>query len=276
MAKLIKTLSVAWMLISSLASVRAQNAQQVIQQVVDTERTADKNDHSNWTYLEEVRKPKEHVVQWVASTQKGNVERVVRKNDADLPATKQRDDVQNFLRDQRAQSKQIAESNHDNQQVDDLLKLLPEAFQWTQTGSSKKTTTLHFDPLPGYRPPTREARVFGGMSGDLVADNRQHRIVSMRGHLIHDVNFGGGLLGKLREGSSFSLNQAEVKPGYWQLTQIHVHLAGNALLFKSISLEQDDERSRFVPEADTISLSEAAELALKQPTDVLQQQTSLH
>jgi hypothetical protein len=249
----------------SFSTASAQNAQQIIQKAVDNERTADQNDHSNWIYLEESDQPKEHVLQWVASTQRGNVERVLEKDAQSLPEARQREIIEKFLHDTKAQNKQVEEANHDNQQIDVLLKLLPEAFVWTQTGATATTTSLHFDPAPGFHPPTREARVFSSMTGDLVVDNQQHRICKVKGHLMHDVTFGGGLLGRLKERSSFSLDQQQVGPSVWELTAIHVHLEGNALLFKSVSLQQDDKRSRFQPEPANVTLEQAATSVMGQP-----------
>ena len=54
-------------------------------------------------------------------------------------------------------------------------------------------------------------------------------------------------------------------PSVWELTAIHVHLEGNALLFKSVSLQQDDKRSRFQPEAANITLEQAATSVMTQP-----------
>jgi hypothetical protein len=147
-------------LLLSLSTAHAQTPQQIIQQAVDAERTADQNDHTNWIFLEESDKPKEHILQWVAATQQGDVERVLEKDERQLPEADQRELIQKYLHDTRAQKKQIDENNHDNKQIDDLLKLLPAAFIWTQTGASKTTTSLHFDPAPNFHPPTREARVF--------------------------------------------------------------------------------------------------------------------
>jgi hypothetical protein len=256
-----------WMAILALSfsTVHAQTPQQIIQQAADTERIADQNDHSNWIYLEESDKPKEHVLQWVAATQRGNAERVLEKDEHQLPEAQQREIIQRFLRDSKAQNKQVAEANHDNQQIEDFLKLLPAAFVWTQTGASKTTTSLHFDPAPNFHPPTREARVFSSMTGDLVIDNAQHRICKVKGHLMHDVTFGGGLLGRLKERSSFALEQQQVGPSLWELTAIHVHLEGNALLFKSVSLQQDDKRSRFQAEPADITLEQAATLVMSEP-----------
>ncbi len=103
------------------------------------------------------------------------------------------------------------------------------------------------------------------MTGDLVVDNQQYRICKIKGHLIHDVTFGGGLLGRLKERSSFALEQQQVGPSVWELTQIHVHLEGNALLFKSVSLQQDDKRSRFQPEPGNIDLEHAANAVMSEP-----------
>ena len=255
----------AGILAFSFSPLLAQSPQQIIQQAVNAERTADQNDHSNWIYLEESDKPKEHVLQWVASTQQGNVERVLEKDAQSLPEARQRETIEKFLHDTKAQNKQVEEANHDNQQIDVLLKLLPEAFVWTQTGATATTTSLHFDPAPGFHPPTREARVFSSMTGDLVVDNQQHRICKVKGHLMHDVTFGGGLLGRLKERSSFSLDQQQVGPSVWELTAIHVHLEGNALLFKSVSLQQDDKRSRFQSEAANVTLEQAATSVMGQP-----------
>jgi len=249
----------------SFSSIHAQSPQQIIQQTVDSERAADRNDHSNWIFLEESDKPKEHILQWVAGTQHSNVERILEKDDQQIPEPRQREQIEKFLHDTRAQNKQLSEANHDNQQIDDLLKLLPAAFIWTQTGATATTTSLHFEPAPNFHPPTREARVFSSMTGDLVVDNQQHRICKIKGHLIHDVTFGGGLLGRLKERSSFALEQQQVGPSVWELTAIHVHLEGNALLFKSVSLQQDDKRSRFQPEPASITLEQAAASVMSEP-----------
>jgi len=103
------------------------------------------------------------------------------------------------------------------------------------------------------------------MTGDLVVDNQQHRICKIKGHLIHDVTFGGGLLGRLKERSSFALEQQQVGLSLWELTAIHVHLEGNALLFKSVSLQEDDKRSRYQPEPADMTLEQAATSIMSQP-----------
>jgi hypothetical protein len=239
----------------------------ILQEAVDAERAANRDDHSNWVYFEENRKAKEQLLQWVVATQAGSIERVITRNGSRVPEAEQRSMIQTFLHNAKAQQKQMTESKHDNEQIDVFLKLLPNAFIWTEIGSTAADTSLHYEPDPSFHPPTREARVFSAMAGDLVVSNQQHRIRAMSGHLMHDVTFGGGLLGRLKEGSSFSLEQAQVGEGLWQLSTIHVHLQGNALLFKSLSLEEDDERSHFKAEPALLTLDHAATIALSQADD---------
>ena len=245
-------------------AARAQSVDAFIRRVVDSERAANTNDHSNWMYREEIKKPKDDTIQWVAATQHGDVRRVFEKDHQRVPDSQQHEAVKKFVHDAKAQKKAVEEDQHDAQQIDDFLKLLPVAFIWTQTSADATNTTLHFEPDPKFRPPTREARVFASMVGDVVADNQQLRIRSMSGHLTHEVTFGGGLLGRLKEGSTFALEQAQTAPSLWQLIAVHVHLVGNALLFKSVSLEEDDERTKFEMEAAVITLDQAADAVMRQ------------
>lgn len=252
------------------AIAHAQTPQQIIEQVVDTERAENKTDHSHWIYLDHSIKPKEKLLCWVATTPQGDVDRILVKDTRELPESDQQALIQKFLHDPRAQKKQLAENAHDYQQVDDLLRLLPDGFVWTVLKTTPEETTLHFAPNPGFHPPNREARVFAAATGELVADNRQHRIRSVHGTLVHDVTFGGGLLGRLKQGGSFAIEQQQVAPSLWQLTLIHIHLEGNALLFKSISFQQDDDRSRFTEQPGSPTLDQAAAAVMHQPGSAAQ------
>ena len=168
----------------------------------------------------------------------------------------------------------MAENAHDFQQVDDLLRLLPAGFIWTIVKTTPDETTLHFVPNPAFKPPTHEARVFAAATGELVADNHQHRIRSVHGTLIHDVTFGGGILGRLKQGGTFAIEQQQIEPSLWQLTLIHIHLDGSALLFKSISFQQEEDRSRFTRQQDSVTLDQAAQSVMRQPGSAQQQTAS--
>jgi hypothetical protein len=255
---------VLWLLLGCCCALQAQDARKIVQQAVNVELAADNADHSRWIFHEVDRKPKSMVVQWVAQTAKGAVTRVLVRNGQQLSTSQQRKNVEAFVHDPNAQARQRQAGQRDDEQATAMLKLLPVAFVWTETGKNAQTTTLHFKPDPKFRPPDRKARVFSAMEGDLMVDNSQHRIQELKGRLIHDVNFGFGLLGRLRSGGTFDVERRQVGQGVWQITESHIHIQGYALLFMTISEQEDDVKTSFSREPDNVSLEQAASAVMEQ------------
>ncbi len=250
-------LSVLALALGNSLSARAQDPKQMVQQVVTTELTAAKADQTLWLYYEVDRKPNSRVQQWVAQTPKGDLRRVLEENDRRLSEAQQRVRMDGFLRDLGAQAKDRRKQQEDIKQTVELLKLLPEAFLWTCTGNQGPTTTLHFTPDAKFHAPNREARILSGVEGDLLVNSAQHRIVSLKGQLIHEVKFGGGLLGELKAGGNFDIERREIRSGEWQITETHVHFEGHMLLFKSVSEHEDDEKSDFQQLPSSVSFEQA-------------------
>jgi len=235
----------------------SQDAKQLVQQVVTNELTSVQADQSRWLFCEMDQTPNGRVVRWVAQTEKSDVPRIVEEKSHRLSQAEQLERMEAYLRDSGAQARARKKWQDDDKQTRDLLKLLPEAFVWTSTGSQGSRATLHFKPDPTFHAPTREAKILTGVEGDLVVDGAQQRIVSLKGGLIHEVKFGGGLLGELKAGGSFDVERREVSAGEWQITETHVHLAGRMLLFKSVSEQEDDVKSNFKQLRPVLSLDEA-------------------
>jgi hypothetical protein len=123
---------------------------------------------------------------------------------------------------------------------------------------------LSYRPNPSFQPPLREARVFHEMEGEMWVHETQRRLVRIRGHLIADVKFAGGLLGHLEKGGHFSVEQRELLPGQWDLTFMEVDMKGKALFFKTIAVKEKEYRSDFRTVADGLTLAEAADMLTKQ------------
>jgi hypothetical protein len=67
---------------------------------------------------------------------------------------------------------------------------------------------------------------------------------SSQGDWISDVDFGVGILGKLRKGGTFEVVQSEVAPKDWEVSLLDVDISGRALFFYSIGEQQHDLPSR--------------------------------
>jgi hypothetical protein len=260
-----RLLLVLTFLVGLSVAARGLDAKQIVQQAVQTELDASHNDHSHWLYYEADSKPSDSVKQWVAQAENLSLRRVLTLNGRLLSTAEQTRRMDRFIQDRQAQAKERKASQHDDDQAAEMLRLLPNGFVWTVTAANNTSTTLHFRPDPDFRPPDWETRVFAAMDGDMVVNNAQHRIVSLKGRLIHDVKFTFGLFGVLKTGGTFDVERRETGPSVWQITETHVHIQGYALLFKNISQNEDDVLSRFAPLPDNISVQQAKAELLKQP-----------
>ncbi|HEV2464699.1 MAG TPA: hypothetical protein VGT04_12920 [Acidobacteriaceae bacterium] len=254
------------LLFAICASAPAQDARSLVRDAVNAEIAADRADQSRWVFHEVDLKPGNNVAQWVAQTKYADVKRVVSINRHSIPKKQQRAAVQSFIHNTNAQALQRQSAQKDSQQAEALLKMLPNAFIWTIASRNTETTVFHFRPDPKFYPPTRQARVFAAMEGSMTVSKSQHRIQQLKGTMIYDVNFGwGGILGSLKKGGWFEVDRIETATGIWQINVTHVHIQGHALLFKTISEQEDDSKSNFTREPDNVTLQEAADALMSKP-----------
>lgn len=235
----------------------AQDPRSLVNQVVKNELSANQNDHSRWAYYDVDRKADGVVEQWVAETGNGDVHRTLVQKGVHVAPPAQRTSMDRFIHDPAAQSRQRKSGEHDDRQSEELLKMLPDAFTWTISSSDGSTVLLHFAPNPSFSPPSWAARVFEAMEGNLRIDKRQHRIVSLQGRLAHGVRFCGGLCGSISAGGTFDVERREIGPSIWQIVSTHVHIHGSVLFFKSISQDEEDDKSHFQQLPENISLEQA-------------------
>ncbi len=245
------------------ATVSGQDTRQYVEQAVKTELAADQADHSHWLYFEVDQKLEHPVKQWVAETPKGNLKRILWIDGRALTLDEQRSRMEKFFSDPDVLATQHKSEAHDDQQATEMLQMLPRAFVWTIEGQKGSSTILHFKPDPSFHPSNMESRVFAAMEGDMAVDTEQHRIVSLQGRLIHDVKILGGLLGGLDAGGTFDVERRETGKGVWQITETHVHIHGHALIFKTISEQEDDVKAEFTPLPDDVTMQQAKNDLLK-------------
>jgi hypothetical protein len=268
--KILKFFSGPLILITSLlvglAPVRAQGTRdpkEIVRTAMQAELAADLNDHTRWRYRDAKRDGTD-TVSIVVETDHGSVKRLIRRNgqpltEAEVAAEDQR--VQNFIHDPEKLAKQKRDGVQDGKNAEELLRMLPDAFNWKLQSEDAQNITLHFEPNPNFSPPDMQGRVLGQMAGELVVDKGQNRIVTISGKLTEDVTIGWGLLGRLHQGGTFRVERREVVPKLWQITETHVHIEGKALFFKNIGQEQDEVQTEFTQVPGGTTLEQAAEMS---------------
>jgi hypothetical protein len=249
------------------ATCYGDEARQFVQKAVQNELAKDRDDHTRWIYFEVDCKEGRTVKQWVAETRDGSLRRVTEIDGQPVPEPDQRRKMDTYIRDGWARSKRRKSEQHDDQQAEELLNLLPQAFIWTNQGTKGNLTILHFKPDPNFRPPDLEAKVFAAMEGDMAVDTQQLRIASIRGRLTRDVLIGYGWLGRLNAGGTFNIERRETGSHIWQITETHVHIQGHALIFKTISEQEDDVKSEFRQLTNDPSMQQVESELLKENSD---------
>jgi hypothetical protein len=254
-----------FLMISMATPVRAEDPKQIVQEAVNTELQAGKADNTKWIFYETDRKPGHTVKQWVAETSKGSLERVLEENGRATNEQEQRRKMESFIHDRGAQEKQRKAGQQDDRESIKMMSMLPHAFLWNITASQGDDIVLHFKPNPNYHAPDMESRVFAVTEGDMVVNKAEHRIVSIKGRMIRAVKFVGGIFGGLDPGGTFDIERRQIGHGEWQITETHVHIHGHLLFFKTISEQEDDEKTKFKQLPENLSFQEAEKELLQEP-----------
>ncbi len=230
------------------ASAQANNSAtlDVVRQAVAAELNASKVDRSTWTYMDHDVQPGKDAVYHTVETPQGDLRRLIELNGQRLTGAdeaKELTRMRSFANSSSEQSHARKDADNDGAQAREFLQMLPTAFLWTEIGQDAEAVRLSFRPNPDFDPPDSQARVLGVMAGQMRVARDGLRIESIRGTLTDDVKFGFGLLGKIDKGGTFNVERRQIVPGFWQITETHVHIGGHALLFKTIGQQEDDVKT---------------------------------
>jgi hypothetical protein len=145
-------------------------------------------------------------------------------------------DPEAFLAKERAQK-------DDEAQARKMLDLLPKAFVFDNVRLKDGVWTMDMHPNPEYSPHGIEERVMCAMTGTVVIDAAQERLMHVEGRLPQDVSIGFGLV-TVKAGSHFSSDRAD-EDGHWRTLHVLTAINGKAVLFKSVGKDTEVTRSEF-------------------------------
>jgi hypothetical protein len=152
-----------------------------------------------------------------------------------------------------------------------MVRMLPDAFLFTDDGTvqgpSGPCYRLQFRPNPAFTPPDREGEVYHGMVGELWVDKGQLRLAKIDAHLISDVNFGWGVLGRLFKGGSILVQNSDVGMNHWETIHMKLDLRGKVLMMKSVDFSTTEDYSDFRMQQQELGYQEAIRLLQKIPAE---------
>jgi len=264
---LIALLPIGAALSQSTAARPAISANDLVRAVVANELKAQGESHGRWMYRVEREEQGKRKTKEVAQTRQGSLDRLVAIDGRPLNTKEEQDEserIGNLIRNSVEQQRLEQTKRKDAEECEAFFKMLPDALTFVYTGRDGDLIRLSYRPNPSFQPPSREARVFHEMEGEMWVHETQRRLVRIHGQLIADVKFAGGLLGHLEKGGHFNVEQRELSPGQWDLTFMEVDMKGKALFFKTIAVKEKEYRSNFRTVPNGLTLAEAADMLTKQ------------
>ena len=225
-------------------------AMQALLAATQSELAAARDDHSAWIYHDHDTGPGKDDLLLVVDTPQGGLRRLIVHHNQPLIGEERDGEsarIDRFVNDPSEQAHARKAGLHDDEQAEEMTKMLPRAFIWTIASESPEYITLNYRPNPAFDPPDVEARVMGTMAGQVIIARNGNRIRSLHGALTEDVKFGFGFFGRLNKGGSFDIERRQIGPGIWQITESHVHIGGRALLFKTIGQQDDEVKTDWKP-----------------------------
>ena len=239
----------------------------------------------------------------IVETRQGDVALTIAANGQPLgPAGRQAqiDRLNNLAAHPDLQEHRHRNEKQDAARVDKLLRELPDAFLYHYDSTVPCTVGvppfvpipgdtvpppaapapvsqcyhLTFAPNPRFNPPDAESKILTGMAGEVWIEASHERLVRLNAHVISEVEFGWGIIGRLDKGGTILLEQTDIGNDNWQLTRMKLNLTGKALLVKSLSFRITEEMSRFSPVPADLDYRQAIRMLLAEQPPVATQTTA--
>ena len=140
-----------------------------------------------------------------------------------------------------------------------MLELIPKGFVLENLKDANGDWRVDFRPDPAYSPNSMEEKVLHGMSGWMLIDQKHLRLHHIEGRLPADVSLAFGLA-SVKAGSHFESTKM-MYVGQWRTIRVISDIRGKAVLFKTLSKNQDVARTEFKRVDNNLTVAQAVEMA---------------
>lgn len=189
----------------------------------------------------------------IFETKDGAVARLIAINDkplSTLDVQKEQGRLDALLSDPGRQRHRKEAEEDDLARVKKILRALPDAFTYKYIGPGVGPTgpveKFAFEPNPAFNPPDLETEVLTAMAGEIWIDPSQGRVARLEGRLLHDVDFGWGILGQLNKDGWMIIEQNDVGDHQWRIVRFQMAMSGR-IVVKTKTFETVEEETNFSP-----------------------------
>ena len=122
-----------------------------------------------------------------------------------------------------------------NHQRAELIDTMIQAFspKWLgqETLHGRVCNVFQLDVKPDFHSHSMFQDALLHISAKAWVDRDSDQLVRGEAHVLRDISFGGGILGKVYRGGVFSMEQTEIAPGVWEPTRYQYDFEGRKFFF---------------------------------------------
>lgn len=135
--------------------------------------------------------------------------------------------------------------NHQRAQlVDSMLESFAATWLRRESHNGRWCDVFELKPKPDFHPHNMMQDALSHIVATIWVDRATDEMVRGEAHIMRDISFGGGILGKVYRGGVFSMEQGEVAPGIWEPTKYTYDFEGRKFLF-SFDEHQEVDASHY-------------------------------
>lgn len=207
----------------------------------------------------------------VIFTKEGRVDRLIAVGDRPLTAAQQKKEVDRLkaLLQRSASQTVTPEQDAETQRRLKLVAAIHTAFSYQMSGTQESgILEFKFFPAEYFNPESRETRVYKGMRGVIQVDPRVDQLLRVDGEIFRNVSFGWGILGRLHKGGHFRIEQREVLPNVWEITDMDFDFTYTVFFFSQSHYIRKTSNTAYTRIDPDTRRAEAIEMLLSQSTNL--------
>jgi predicted secreted protein len=129
--------------------------------------------------------------------------------------------------------------------MDDVVAMLTFKIARRETVNGREAIAITFTPKPDGEPETREGRLAKAFTGTAWVDEAAREVIRVEAKAVDTISFGFGLIARLNQGTTVTLNREPITGGIWLPTSIRFAGEGRALLIRRLNVDQRIEWSEY-------------------------------
>ncbi len=140
----------------------------------------------------------------------------------------------------KEKEKRTREESRNLRQQREILRDVADAFDFRVVGEEEvdgfATWVIQAEPLPGYRPRSKDTKILPNVRGKLWITKDEYRWVRVDAEVVRRISIGL-VLARLNPGTTVSFEQRRVHDEIWMPSQVHVRAVGRLALLKKFNAE---------------------------------------